>query len=515
MRSIDLNAFFGMAPRLGQHMKTGYAQVAENCDLSSQKIRAMADAELIQADANQYNALHSFNAAWEMGNDRYFMDWKIGDYDLLIYLLDGVPYKKIGSVSAPLGQTRLTAPTVADNGAGSLDDTFTYFITTTRSVNGYTDESGPSATAEITVASKKVLVTRPAITDDLVTLWNIYRVSNSSGSYQFVADVDADTATYDDNIEDADLDTSPTTWYTSDQGNQIVFDKPQVLFDGLINEPISGTLFGWKGSTLYWNEPGIPDAWPSFFNMNFPSDIKRVFSLAGALGVLTAKGPHRVDGTHPELLQPSKALGKEPCIGTAACVASTGIHYLSDSGLVRFNLVDTRVLSDAYFTEAWFKANVAASGAHMIENDGQIYLFHSAGALVVDTRPRLNNWYTLSPVAYAAYKMEDTGEIYTMDATGVQKLHGGTGSLTWTWASGYLDGRAPYKKPFDSVIVNGFGTVTLTVYADDVEIAQKALAWARDRDRTLKLPAGTMATNLEIHLTGTGGVNDVRTIFSP
>jgi len=118
-------------------------------------------------------------------------------------------------------------------------------------------------------------------------------------------------------------------------------------------------------------------------------------------------------------------------------------------------------------------------------------------------------------VAYAAYKMEDTGEIYTMDATGVQKLHGGTGSLTWTWASGYLDGRAPYKKPFDSVIVNGFGTVTLTVYADDVEIAQKALAWARDRDRTLKLPAGTMATNLEIHLTGTGGVNDVRTIFSP
>ena len=514
-RPIIISSHQGIAPRYDPALKKGFARTAENCDLSSGKIKPLADTVLQKADTNLYNSLFFYNGAWQTGNNMHYLSWKIGNYDLLIYLSGGVPYKKVNGTAAPLGQTRPSAPTVASNGAGVLSDTFYYIITLTRSVNGYTDESGPSSSANLTVGAKKILVTRPAISDSNVTHWNIYRMSNDSGEYQFVAQVAAGWSTYEDNNADADLGASPTTWYTSDQGNSISFNKPQVTFDGLITEPFTGMIFAWKGPTLYWSEPGYPDAWPSFYNMNMPSDIKRVIPFAGTVAVLTETGPLRVDGTHPELLQPSKVLGEEPCIGTAACKTSKGVAYLSDSGTVLFNLAETIVVSDDRFTEDWFKNNVSSAGAFMIENDGVLYLFHSAGVLVVDTRPKTAIWFTLDIIAYAGHVRPDTGDLYYIDSAGVQKPFSGSGVLAWTWQSGDIVGAHPGDKPFQGIEVIGSGTITATLYADDVQQATKALSFAMERYRTLNFPAETNVRAMQYKLTGTGQVNEVVVRYSP
>lgn len=514
-RPIVVSNHQGIAPRYDPALKKGFARTAENCDLSSRKIKPLADAVLQKADTNLYNSLFFYNGNWERGKNKHYLNWKIGTYDLLIYLKSGVPYKKVNGVEAILGQTRPSVPTVASNGAGVLTDTFYYMITLTRSINGHTDESGPSPKASITLSTQKCLVTRPAISDSNVTHWNIYRMSNSSGEYQFVATVAAGTSTYDDNNADANLGASPTTFYTSDQGNSIVFDKPQTTFDGLITEPFTGMVFFWKGSTLYWCEPGYPDACPSFYNMNMPSNIKRVIPFAGTVAVLTETGPIRVDGTHPELLQPSKVLGEEPCIGTAACKTSKGVAYYSDSGVVLFNLAETLVVSDDRFTEDWFKNNVSSSGAVMIENDGVLYLFHSAGVLVVDTRPKTAIWFTLDIIAYAAHVRPDTGDLYYIDSVGVQKPFAGTGLLTWTWQSGDIVGAHPGDKPFQGIEVIGSGTITATLYADGVQQATKALSFIMDRNRTLNFPAETNVRAMQYKLTGTGQVDDVIVRYSP
>jgi len=706
-RPIIISSHQGIAPRYDPALKKGFARTAENCDLSSGKIKPLADAVLQKADTNLYNSLFFYNGAWQTGNNKHYLNWKIGNFDLLIYLSGGVPYKKVNGTAAPLGQTRLGAPTLesqtarttlditadpygwtrsktmpieylcvtyasirnssykwtsspatpneyyceaagggdpgltppdaltmdlmvatkgtlgtlavgewnwgdndtlgyntvyvrlvgdadpdtkdndfifelwdptlsypdrlelgsdadanegttgsllvgewdyGDNDSlgfntiyvrliddkdpdgkvdgyikhhtetnpGNLNDTYTYVLTTTRNVNGYKDESGPSAvSSEIIAEYEFIRITRPAISDSNVTYWNIYRISNSSGAYQFVAQVAAGTSTYDDNNADADLGASPTTWYTSDQGNSIGFDKPKVTFDGLITEPFTGMIFAWKGSTLYWSEPGYPDAWPSFYNMNMPSDIKRVIPFAGTVSVLTETGPLRVDGTHPELLQPSKVLGEEPCIGTAACKTSKGVAYLSDSGTVLFNLAETIVVSDDRFTEDWFKNNVSSAGAFMIENDGVLYLFHSAGVLVVDTRPKTAIWFTLDIIAYAAHVRPDTGDLYYIDSAGVQKLFGGSGSLTWTWQSGDIVGAHPGDKPFQGIEVRGSGTITATLYADGLQQATKALSFTMERNRTLNFSAEINARAAQYKLTGTGQVDEVVIRYSP
>lgn len=515
IRPITIGNFKGIAPRFAGNLKPGYAVTALNCDLASTKIKPLYGAALQEADLNLYNSLCYYNSAWERGNDKYYLLWKIGNYELLIYLVSGVPMKKVGTATGTLGQTRLGAPTLALNGVGNINDTVKYMITTNRSVGGHEDESGPSTqSGEIVATNNIVRVTRPTITDTNVTYWNIYRIGDKTGEYQFVAQVAAATAIYDDDIAQEDLGDAPTTWYTSDQENSIVFDIPQTTFDGLATEPYSGILFAWKGPTLYWSEPGYPDAWPSFYSMNFPSSIKRVIPFAGSVAVLTAKGPFRVDGTHPELLQQSKVLGKEPCIRLAACHTSQGVAYLSDSGIVIFNLNDTQVISDSAFTEQWFKDHVASSGAFMIENDSQVYLFHTGGVLVVDGRTSATNWYTMDMVCYAAYVREDQGEVYVTDSAGIKKLHASGDPLTWQWRSGDITGNQPQDKPFDEVEVIGSGTVSLTLYVDGVQMASKALGFDMLRNRILRLPEQTEGRALQFELSGTGEVTEVEVRYS-
>ena len=507
---MEINNFNGIAPRFDDNLKPGYATTAENIDLSNGKIRPVSDDLLIEANTTSVNSIFYHSATWYSGADKYYLSWRIGDYDLLIYLTAGVPYKTVGSVSAPLGQTRLVAPTLADGGAGLLDDTYSYFITTTRSVGGYTDESGPSAVASITVALKQVTVTAPTISDSLVTFWNIYRISNSSGEYQFVAQVAAATSSYTDNIIDADLDTAPTVFYTSDQGNEITWDKPLIAFDGMATDIESGLIMAWKDSTLYWNEPGYPDAWPSFYNMNFPSTIQRVIPFAGSWAIMTEKGPFRVDGTHPELLQQSKVLGKEPCISTAACLTSRGVAYESDSGIVLFNLIDTKVITDSVFTEQWFKDNIDSDSAFMLENDNIIYLFHDDGILIGDSRVAPIIWTTSTIIATAAAVRKDLGELYFLDSAGITQLAGGSGSKTWTWQSGdLLQAGTGADTPVLGTEIIGSGTITATVYVDDLEKKSKALDFAMYRNRRIFPPAYTFGRAAQVKLTGTGQVDEI------
>lgn len=358
-----------------------------------------------------------------------------------------------------------------------------YFVTTTRDVGGFMDESGPSGvSSSIEALGDKILVTRPTVSDALVTHWNIYRLSSNTSEYLFVAKVEIGDSTYLDDLADSDLGEACTTWYTSDQGNEITWAKAPVGIDGISTEPYSGMLFAWDAEKLYWNEPGFPDAWPVYYYMYFPSAIKRVIPLAGAVCVLTANGPFRVDGTHAELLQPSNLLSKEPCPGTAAYPSRNGALYLSDSGIAVCNLSDVNVMTDGAFTEEWFLSNVSIPEASIVENDGIVYLIHSQGVLVGDMRVSPGNWQTL-------------------DVSSPE---------TWRWRSSDINFNGK-DSSFQEVELRGFGRVSIRVYLDGIEVASKTMNLsAMERDRTIRLPTSTIGRALQIDISGdAAGVNEL------
>lgn len=511
----NLIQFQGISPRFDPDVKVekglAYARTAQNVDLTSGKIKAVLDKLLIESDSNHYNSLAYHNSAWEKGNDRYFCPWKVDTLELLFYLDAGVLYKKVGASTAKVGQTRPEAPITATQGAGDLSGEYIYVITTTRNVGGDIDESGPSPlSTPLTVATNSILVTRPTITDPDVTTWTIYRLSQAGGEYLLVAEVAIAETTYLDNVVEADLGMAIPTWYTSDQGNDILFDIPPTGIDGLAPEPLSGMLFFWIGPTLYWTEPGYHDAAPAFYSLNFPANIKYAIPYFSVLSVLTDIGPFRVEGTHPELLQQSTLLGNHPCISPTACKTQAGLMYLADAGIARFSLIDTTIITEQFFTEKWFRDNISPTGAIMIESDNVLYLFHSAGALVVDLRSKDPIFTTLSIVAYAAYRKDDEGSIYVIDANGIQKLEGATSYLTWTWRSGNILMASLLRKEFTGVEFIGEGLdIVATLYVDDVRKATKTIDFNMERDRCLGIPESDRGRALQISLSGSGSITEI------
>ncbi|MEM5787635.1 MAG: hypothetical protein AAGU11_09970, partial [Syntrophobacteraceae bacterium] len=357
-RSLNIVKFGGIAPRFGDKVPVGLATVAENVDLAGNSL-----ALLPLSRRTIPTPLYSPTA----------LSWPIGSLTVGLSLVGGVLKKTVGGITVDAGQDAPAIPAVALDGAGNITGDVAYVVTTTRNVGGHLDESGPSSPSTIlSASSNKVAVTKPIGIDPYVTHWNIYRIGTAA-EYLLVASVPIATGSYSDDIEEADLGIAIPTFYTSRQDNSILFAKPGQM-DGISSSVYHGMVFGFRGSTLFWNDPMLPDAWIPFYNMNWHSVIKRVIPFAGSVGVLTEAGPFKIDGSNPELLNPSDVLGKEPCAGTAAYPWSKGILYLSDSGIVNFNLMETEVITDALFGEEWFSGNVDPATADIVENDGFIYL---------------------------------------------------------------------------------------------------------------------------------------------
>jgi len=497
-----MKKFMGIAPRYDTFLQEGYAVIAENCDLSSGKLKPLRDNSLV--DELPISSDFVFYTEWITGAKDY-IDWPINEFDILFYLEGTKLKKKIWPDVANVGQVVPTKPVIADAGAGNITDTVQYIVTWSRSVGGYVDESGPSFPSdELQASGRQIQITRPTGYDSFVTHWNIYRIGYQTGEFQFVEAVVIADTTYTDNNFNADLSASPTTWFTSDQGNEIAFAPPPALSG--VTGPHAGMLFGWRESTLYWSEPGYADAWPVFYSVNFPSNIIAAMPFAGALAVLTQNGAFRIDGNHPELLQQTEALGAEPCLSSSVCRSSKGIFFLSDSGLTLFNNFESVVVSDQAFTEIWFRENITSASSVLAENDNVIYIFHSTGTLYFDMKTAQRA--TMPGIFNAVWKDHGTGWLYAGNSSGIYKIES-LNNTVMLWKSG--DIVASIKDiPWKEIEVIGTGEIILTVYIDDADIAAKVLIF-NDlyRLRTLGLPQEYQGRRLQLQFQGTGTIEEV------
>jgi hypothetical protein len=302
-----------------------------------------------------------------------------------------------------------------------------------------------------------------------------------------VAQIDYSTDDYTDNLFDDDLGITPPSYYTSNAGNEIIFDIPLRNLDGITTIPMYGMIFGWKGGNLYWCDPGNPDAWPGFYDMNFPDDIMNVVPFGGSFAVLTAIGPFAIHGNNPEELQQSPPLGNAPATSIHGCCRSSkGVYYLSDGGIALFDLTNSFIVTDEGFGKEWFDDNISTTGVVMIEIDNILYIFHSAGGLIIDFRSEIPIATTLSEIIYAAYVLPSTMDLYVIDGTGIQEFGGAdAGTKAMTWKSGELIGDHQEEKNFVEVeMMSESGVaITVTTYVDGTESSTASLSMDTVRDK--------------------------------
>lgn len=517
MAEQRITKFLGIAPVYEGNLPAGYATIAENVDLSAGKIRPRPGHKRITTEGASVTDIILWDALWRYGDDRYFCPWRYDSIDLLFYLDSKTP-KRRTPAEVDLGQDKPPAPTAALGGAGVLNATYQYLVLYKRTKNSYIDLSQPSnPTAEISPATQQVVITRGAISDTDVTDWWIFALSSDVGYWQFLAEVDAATATYTHNVADSELGESPLTYYTSDQGNLIVLTGPPVM-SGLCQKMHYNMLFGWEGANLYGSEPNMPDGWDTtHFLTRFPSQIKGVFSIGtGLLVVLTQQGAFRISGYSPEILQPKNSLNMYPCVSGRGIEGPEGLYYPTKGGIAVFDGTSTKLFTEPEFDIDEFNGLVELQNySHMNFHDNQLFYFHPGGTILCDFRSGDRVWSTLTSVFTASWVNPVDRRFYVSSDEGIYEpfklpYFMPSDYLTYRWQSCDIDLGTGEKKRFSSVELLGAGVVTVSAYVDGNLVAgPKTIGnWDNPRSRTLKY-RHNKGRATQVLVTGTGNVDEM------
>lgn len=391
---------------------------------------------------------------------------------------------------------------------------FAYIVTWERVTEGVIDESGPSLPAIVEVYNPGVVVRRPASPPTGVQNWLIYRLSSvydPTVAFQLVARVPVGTNSYEDSTPNLALGAGLTTSYETAAGDEISFLPPPVVFDGMAG-PHCGMFFGWKGSTLYWSEPGVPDAWPAKFTTEAPAAIMACFSQGSQLAVLTSKGVMFGIGSSPETFFVSPGLSGDGCAGAGVADANEfGVFYAGKLGLnlVSGSQVSTLTAKDLgpqYFEDQGIDLSTAILKAYA----GSVYIFHASGYYRFDVVTRQHTTHTT--VVGAAYLDLAGGQLVIRVGSDLLRLYGGTDPQNMRYRTGEIVLSEPHWKYFDRFEFAGSGKIYAKIEIDgrigtEFEIDMDATLL---RDRILYVANGEYGRAAKLHIRGTGTVKEIR-----
>ena len=212
----------------------------------------------------------------------------------------------------------------------------------------------------------------------------IYRsaVSNTGTKYQFVAEIDVDEETYDDEKYDGELqEVLPSQYY----------EVPVDDLKGLVAMP-QGFFAAFKNSTVYFSEPYQPHAWPSRYALTVEDPIVTMAVNGNTLFVLTEKVPVAITGSSPSSMSQSALPSNYS--GTSlrgVLVMNDNIIYTSNVGLVAVRGFESILLTRRiYSKEQWQELN--PSTMFLEEHKNRIHVFHDNGVLVMYPRAAITDF---------------------------------------------------------------------------------------------------------------------------
>lgn len=436
---------------------------------------------------------------------------------------------------------------------GAVKHTYSYLTTYGRLAgNGgnvledWSEESGPSSTVEIQGFSPAFKIKRPnqkpigigsfprgsrqkataiPAPASSVKTWNIYRrrteidefgrpTIQGTANYQFVAEVDIDELEYYDFHPDEELGETPETQFL-DEPVPFQYEEMPRDIEG-VSTLHDGMMFGWKGNSLYWTDRFYLSGWTSTtFNLESVSKIVNAIPIRGGIALVTVNGIYRLvtDGpTNVNLTLSPTDEGGVPGNQDSVISTSAGILYLSDSGIHRYDGSSTISITDGLIGEEYFREQVVASSVKLATNDGNIYMFHNGGVLVLDTRSRQVT--TIDEIrASEIFKDNTTGSIFYLDSNTneIKELFGGTEYREYTYKTGPIHfGSNGPKQVFDLEFL-GSGKITCSVFIDGSFINQGEVNMdGMEHETRILIPDGTLGKSFQFEMTGKGEVQEFK-----
>lgn len=240
-----------------------------------------------------------------------------------------------------------SAPTVADGGAGALTGKYKYVYCYERSTPRLFIGNPSSASAEISVTSKKIKVSVVHSTDPQVDKIIVYRTFNllaqGSDSTQFFKVTELTNADQDylDETSDANLGALCTTDNTvPPKAKWVVLHKDHVFYVNCPDEDCGTSL-------VMWSKSGMGEAVPSANYQYFDRDDGEPITGAASLGdyfvVFKRNKIAVIEGNFQDLYTASDRVG---CVAPwAILVMADKIIFLSEEGWKSFDGKNLRSIS--------------------------------------------------------------------------------------------------------------------------------------------------------------------------
>lgn len=261
----------------------------------------------------------------------------------------------------------------------------------------------------------------------------IYRTV-TGGFYRFVAEIDAATTFYDDNISDTSLgeELPSTTWV-----------NPPADMKGLITLP-NGSLAGFTGNTLHMSEPYAPHAWPADYDIAFPYPVVAIAAAGESIIVATNGNPFLVTGANPASMSQTELEIFQACVSKTSMVSIlNGAIYASPDGLVYVPVAGTpRVITNGLYKEVdWRLVNPSSIKAYKY-NDRYYASYVNGGEnddedgfLVFDPSEPDSTLTTLGVIITAAHSDLETDSLYFCEDNIIKLFNEGGGFKQFTWRS--------------------------------------------------------------------------------
>lgn len=361
MSFIKLEGFSGISPRTGPtNLAPNQAQVARNLKLQSGELRPWRKPLYNYTPANDdVRTIYRMQnpaiggAVWlEWETDVNVVPGPIADVSevRVYYTGDGLPKKTNWNLATTTGtgvkpfpnaylQMGVPAPTAAPTLSASTGtaETRVYVYTYISTFGTVTEESAPSGSATINLASTTTAVTisgfATAPTSSAgynITGIRIYRTLN--GTYTYVGQVSVNPAT--GVASGSFVDSTPTANLVGVALTSLYYTPPPADLAGLVALP-NGILAGFRGNEVWFSEPYLPHAWPSSYMMTVGAPIVGLGVFGQTLVVCTTANPFLIVGTAPGAMSQEKLPLPEPCVSKKSIVGDQyGVLYASPNGVV-------------------------------------------------------------------------------------------------------------------------------------------------------------------------------------
>ena len=301
----------------------------------------------------------------------------------------------------------------------------------------------------------------------------IYRSNTGSNTtvFQFVAEVNMSTTTYEDTSKNAELEEIiPSTYWIGppDDDTTLYPDGPMKGLTALPN----GVFAGFTGKRICFSEPFLPHAWPVIYRITLEDNIVAIGAAGNGLIVTTEGRPYLISGTDPQSMTAFRMEAAQACLSKKSLVdMGPFVLYAGPEGLVaaagtEVNVVTEGLISPDQWQSSYYPSTIKGflwKGRYV----GFYYTGSAYGGFIFDTRGGEPTFTTLSESneVPGGFTDPDDNELYIIIDDDIKKFQGSATNETFTWKSKEFVTPKPTSMGFAKVDAEAF-PVTLKVYGD-------------------------------------------------